>query len=342
MAGRNESEKPDLLTGVFSGLREKQAKKQAEKRKGSRRRLPRAGGAPTEGQLGFDGNVHSVLKPAGKDNGTSKPVQPGEQLLGNHRQSNGNPTEGQLDIDGGEFHEGSSPERGQKVFESIPGELQIQRFIALGFADYLHISDDEYRARFPEEFPKPPWYKGRFDYLVIVDPQIPLEVYARAAGLNIDRRFYFSEVTNLQYDYNGYQYKQPHDEWAEQRVPYAVWMQNGNRKHYRPLTKEHEKDAYGDGEVLGPLIEALAFLSQYPEMFDIKFNEYGLCAVGSRIGSSNWLLPCIDPFFHRRNPKYPVDLHAAHLDFKRGPIGDLAAITRGATIISKQSEEIPF
>lgn len=136
-------------------------------------------------------------------------------------------------------------------------DAQIQRLIDLKFHELREMSEDDYRASFPDILPQPDTYRGRFDIPLVVDPLIHTPQLTAAGIYGIDMH----KLTNTV---------------AVPRLPYTIWTSDV-RKH-RGRSHSDMMGQLAPDEVAGSLAEVVALYMQRPDLFI----DFAVIAAGSR------------------------------------------------------------
>lgn len=138
-------------------------------------------------------------------------------------------------------------------------DLQLARFLELGFHNILGIEKGKYKDCFPQFAVPPESYKGRFDIPLLVESRIALQRQHQAAG--IVEYINTNRISNVTY---------------VPAVSYAINTHDAQR--YRPYSVEDALTYFASDEVVSPYIEVLALHLQHPEIFE----DHGIDAAGSR------------------------------------------------------------
>lgn len=147
----------------------------------------------------------------------------------------------------------------------VSRDLQVDRFIELGFHTILGQDEDEYRKAFilPEGLAQPTEYRGVFDIFLIIDPRIPLAEQHKKAG--VEEWIDSASIT---------------DYVDVPMAPYGIWTHNGRRhvKH-RSVGTRKTLEGFRVDEEQSPQIEVTGLFLQYEGLF----YEHGIEGAGSLI-----------------------------------------------------------
>lgn len=217
-------------------------------------------------------------------------------------------------------------------------DLQIDTYIHLGFHTVLGLSEEEYRASFPNLFPQPQEYKGFFDIPIWVDPRIPLETIYNRVGIqdwiNYDPQMY---VENPE---PGNQFMTPNrpikiiNTTDVPDTPYAAWSSDGRRFESQSVPSARRQ--FRNDEVGSPLVEVVALYLQYSG----GFLQRGIDAPGSQ--TSMGQTPGLHTLHHGipRVNSYGVHEYSdgnrnTYGDYKASALLSWSVMTRGKKIAVK-------
>ena len=152
-------------------------------------------------------------------------------------------------------------------FNQLSWQDQIQRFVNMGYASDLGISEDEYRASLPSFADQPEQFRGHFDRALLVDPRVSLSIQLKD----------YVMPKQLRQKLAMYQPVLP----AVADSAYQLWVQDGEAYQRVSIPEFNRKKL--DFERGLTIAEGSALVREMPSVL-----QHGIALTGTRFQDPEW------------------------------------------------------